>query len=152
MKNKWLIIGVVVAVVVAVIIWRKKNSGNSNNTDTSKGRTTDEIIADYKEKLEGDNDREQKFQEIKTATDRDYLAWAQDLIAAMKGLGTNERVIFEIFKNKIKSYADCEALVEAVASISDTPLAMWLRNELNKKERNKLNTLLRERNINYRFF
>lgn len=73
---------------------------------------------------------------------------AEKLYTAMKGWGTDEKAIYEVFSQV--STRDDVLFIFAQFGLKDgRNLTQWLTSELNAKERTKVNAILTEKNINY---
>ena len=79
-----------------------------------------------------------------------YGIWAKDLFNAMDGVGTNEQVIYDVFK-KMQSKDDVLQIITAFGVEDDETLTQWIGSELGDAERATLNRLLTDKNINYQF-
>lgn len=92
--------------------------------------------------------------EISTAavhiTPVEAKAYADKLYAAMKGLGTDEDAIYEVFAN-MTTRSDVLYLIKTFGVKDSKTLNEWLTAELNANERTKLNNILANSNVNYQF-
>jgi len=79
-----------------------------------------------------------------------YGIWAKDLFNAMDGMGTNEQVIYDVFK-KMQTKDDVLQLITAFGVQDEETLTQWIVSELDDSERDTLNRLLTDKNINYQF-
>ena len=79
-----------------------------------------------------------------------YGIWAKDLFNAMDGTGTNEQVIYDVFK-KMQTKDDVLQLITAFGVEDEETLTQWIVSELGDSERAILNRLLTDKNINYQF-
>lgn len=88
-----------------------------------------------------------------------YKSYAEILKNAMGGLGTDENSIYNVM-SKMKNNLDLSELIKqygthiyAVSPIRFLYLDLsgWLTEELNTKELNKVNNILAENNITYKF-
>lgn len=79
-----------------------------------------------------------------------YGIWAKDLFNAMDGMGTNEQVIYDVFK-KMQTKDDVLQLITAFGVEDEETLTQWIVSELGDSERATLNRLLSDKNINYQF-
>lgn len=80
----------------------------------------------------------------------DYTNYANRLLAAMKGPGTDEETIFAVF-NAMNTESDIRQLVAAFGLQKDETLQQWLLGDLSKSDMQKLNNLLKTKGINYTF-
>ena len=79
-----------------------------------------------------------------------YGIWSKDLYNAMDGAGTNEQVIYDVFK-KMQTKDDVLQLITAFGVEDEETLTQWIVSELGDSERATLNRLLSDKNINYQF-
>ena len=77
-----------------------------------------------------------------------YAVWATDLLNAMKGVGTNEQAIYDVFK-KLQSKDDVLQLITAFGVEDGETLTQWIIGELGDDEKATLNRLLNDKDINY---
>jgi hypothetical protein len=68
-----------------------------------------------------------------TVSTVDLNTLASQLYGAMKGVGTDEDAIFEVF-NKIKSKDDLHALIRTFGIRDDEDLRLWLKGELSSDD------------------
>ncbi len=106
--------------------------------------------------------KKQKSQSIINKLDKDvnvkkltyplsyYGIWARDLLNAMKGMGTNEQAIYDIFK-KQQNKNDILQLITAFGVEDGETLTQWIIGELGDDEKATLNRLMNDKNINYQF-
>ena len=73
---------------------------------------------------------------------------AEKLYTAMKGWGTDEKAIYEVF-SQVSTRDDVLYIFAQFGLKDGRNLTQWLTSELNAKERTKVNTILMEKNINY---
>lgn len=89
-----------------------------------------------------------------------YKSDASQLLIAMKGFGTDEDLIYSVF-SKMKNDLDITQLISdfgihtyylATKKIgTDMDLSAWIYEEMNTSEIEKLNKILKDNNITYRF-
>ncbi len=142
-KKYWYLVLLVLALVTAYVVYRRKKSGDVVTVD------------DYALRVQNEIAENEKYNEIRNFADADYVKMADDLYTAMKGAGTREDTVFSIFKS-LKSNADCKALVDAFGdrkyNKKELDLYGWIAKELTRKEREKINTNLRNKRITYSFY
>jgi predicted PurR-regulated permease PerM len=73
---------------------------------------------------------------------------AEKLYTAMKGWGTDEKAIYEVF-SQVSTRDDVLYIFAQFGLKDGRNLTQWLTSELNAKERTKVNAILTEKNINY---
>lgn len=84
---------------------------------------------------------------ISTSMMRQY---ADRLYTAMKGLGTDEDTIYDVFSN-FHSSDEVLQLIKVYGTRGNMTLPQWIVDELTTKERKKLNTLLTNNGVTYQF-
>jgi len=73
---------------------------------------------------------------------------AEKLYTAMKGWGTDEKAIYEVF-SQVTTRDDVLYIFAQFGLKDGRNLTQWLTSELNAKERANVNAILTEKNINY---
>ena len=73
---------------------------------------------------------------------------AEKLYTAMKGWGTDEKAIYEVF-NQVSTRDDVLYIFAQFGLKDGKNLTQWLTAELNAKERAQVNAILTQKNINY---
>ena len=73
---------------------------------------------------------------------------AEKLYTAMKGWGTDEKAIYEVF-SQVSTRDDVLYIFAQFGLKDERNLTQWLTSELNAKERANVNAILTEKNINY---
>ena len=79
-----------------------------------------------------------------------YGIWAGDIYNAVEGMGTDEQAIFDVFK-KLKNKDDVLQLISSFGIKDGETLSQWLIGDLGEDDRETLNRLLNDKNINYQF-
>ena len=74
---------------------------------------------------------------------------AEKLYTAMKGWGTDEKAIYEVF-SQVSTRDDVLYIFAQFGLKDGRNLTQWLTSELNAKERTNVNAILTEKNINYK--
>ena len=84
-----------------------------------------------------------------TYTDAQYRTFANELESAMRGAGTNNQKVYDVFK-KMQSYLDVLKLIQAFGTKDDQNLHEWINAEwfLSIGE---INRILRGNGIDYSF-
>ena len=85
-----------------------------------------------------------------TFKESEYANFAETLYRAMKGFGTDEDAIFNVFY-QMQNIADVLKLVTAYGSKNGEDLNAWLKGDLSTSEINKLNSILATKGIDYKF-
>lgn len=73
---------------------------------------------------------------------------AEKLYSAMKGWGTDEKAIYEVF-SQVATRDDVLYIFAQFGLKDGRNLTQWLTSELSARERVKVNEILAEKNINY---
>lgn len=76
--------------------------------------------------------------------------YADRLYTAMKGWGTDEDTIYDVFSN-FRTDDDVLQLIRIYGTKDGMTLPQWIIDELNTKERKKLNTILNNNGVTYQF-
>lgn len=79
-----------------------------------------------------------------------YQALSQDLYQAMHGWGTNEETIYRVY-NQLSNTADIFKLHAAFGVQDNKDLPTYIQSELNRREINRLNSILTGKGISYRY-
>lgn len=88
--------------------------------------------------------------QVASYTEGQYNIWAQQLLGAMSGLGTDEDAIFRVF-NFMKNDLDVAKLVKAFGVRDNESLSEWLAGDLSNTDIQKINTILKNKKIKYQF-
>lgn len=128
---------VVLAVVLLVFFWKKiKNAISGVQTQLDNNKLIKEEIA-----VSGVSP---------SYSDAQFRVFAQDLYGAMKGWGTNEEKIYNVFR-QMKSKVDVLKLIDAYGTRDGENLFEWLDGDLSSWNFRKINQILRDNNIDYEF-
>jgi len=79
-----------------------------------------------------------------------YGIWAQDVYRAVNGMGTDEQAVFDVFK-KMKNKDDVLQLITSFGVKDGETLSQWLIGDLGEDDKETLNRLLSDKDINYQF-
>lgn len=79
-----------------------------------------------------------------------FNVYAKKLYRAMKGNGTDEDAIYEVF-NAMNSRSDVMQLIKTFGVVEEETLAEWLYDDLNSGEIMHLNSIMASKGINYQF-
>ena len=104
-------------------------------------------IQDKKEENELAKDIDTSNVSISSSMMRQY---ADRLYTAMKGLGTDEDTIYDVFGN-FSTTDEVLQLIKVFGTRDDMTLPQWIVDELTTKERKKLNTILTNKGVTYQF-
>ncbi len=85
-----------------------------------------------------------------TISDAVLRQYANQLYKAMKGPGTDEDVIYDVF-GKMNTDDDVLELIMIFGTKKDDTLPQWIQSELTTKERERLNNILTNKFIAYQF-
>lgn len=117
-------------------------SGSSNNTQNKSKKDIDELT---------------KGKGVKaTHLDTTYASFADQLYQSMRYIGTNEGVVYSVL-NKMKNDVDVLKLLQAfgrrgyIYNWYQYNLPQWIVEEFNKEDIDKINQILRKRDIQFRF-
>lgn len=131
---------VVVVLIVILVLWIKakkkkdEDEGEDENNDVNLIEAADNNI---------------QISNL-TLTSAQFESLCVKLLAAMKGLGTDEDAIYEAF-DVLGSYSDVQFLVKTFGRRSDKTLPEWISSELSTKEVATLNGILLAKSIHYSF-
>lgn len=139
-KAKLITIAVIAVVVLAIAIYiickvngiGKKIHDSSTNSKLAK--LLDEEIDD----------------KSITSTQMQLNGYASKLYAAMKGWGTDEDSIYDVFR-QMQSRSDVLQLIRTFGVKDHMTLNEWLIDELSANEIDKVNQILANNGINYKF-
>lgn len=85
-----------------------------------------------------------------TLTQAQFNSYASTLYMAMKGPGTAENKIYEVFRN-LSSRSDVLQLIKTFGIKNGESLNDWLNEDLSANEVDKINQILSGNGINYKF-
>jgi len=139
-KYKTILIIVAAVVILAITAWGILKF-------TSLGSKIDDTIAE--KKLGAALDAEIAAEQI-TLTPAQAENYAGKLHEAMKGWGTDEDAIYEVFTN-LSTKGDLLYVIKTFGVRGGMTLVQWITAELNSKERTKLNSIIASNNIDYKF-
>lgn len=147
----------VTALTVGVIVAYNRYKKISNKvTDIFSGEEDEKELA---EKIEVEQKKLSEKGEVLSYPIYQYKSFAQTLKNAMGGMGTDEDEMYKVF-SKMKNDLDVSELYKqfgtAIYAVSAVrylylDLGQWINQELNKKELAKLNKILADNNITYKF-
>lgn len=135
-KGQLYTIAIIAAVVIAVVIVLAVNYKKLRNWIEQK-RYDNEIATD----INTSNIT------ISATLLRQY---ADRLYTAMKGWGTDEDTIYDVFAN-FRTDDDVLQLIRLYGTRDNMTLPQWIVDELTTKERKKLNTILTNNGVTYQF-
>lgn len=137
-RRAWTIgIFILIVVVLLVVFWGKiKNLFEQLVNKTALNNSLEEYT--------------QETGETPTLTNATFNMLAQKLYTAMKGVGTDEDTIYDVF-GQMRNTADVYKLVAVFGTKDGETLDQWIRGDLNGWEINKINRLLASKGIAYSF-
>ena len=136
----YIIIGIAILIVV-LAVWGVLRF-------SSLGTKIDEKIAE--KKLGASLDAEIASAGTPTMTTNQIKLAADKLYTAMKGWGTDEDAIYEVFTG-ITTRADILALIKYFGVKGGANLVEWITAELSSSEREKLNSIIAGNGVMYMF-
>ena len=139
--KKKMIIGIAVAILVIVIaiviIFKYKNIKNLILDKAANQKLIDEANTTI------------KVEDISITQDQ-FHTYAQKLYKAMKGAGTDEKAIYEVFE-AMNSRSDVQQLIKTFGVKDGENLAEWLYDDLSAGDIEHINAILATKSINYQF-
>lgn len=137
-KLKWPIIGLFgVATLIVVIYLIVKKSKENAESQASEKTILEEL-------------NKAKKQETATLTDLQAQAFADKIYKAVKGWGTNTTNIYEVYSN-IGNYTDALLIENKFGTRDNMTLKLWIYDDLSSSEIDKLNKIIADKGINYKF-
>lgn len=121
---------IIIAVVVIIVVKRKKAT-----------KEQDDYIKDVEKQIDK-NDL--------SYANSEYTQMANKLYSAMKGIGTNENAIYDVF-SQLETESDVRKLISTYGSKDGMTLQQWLIDDLSNRELQKVNDILAKNNIDYSF-
>ena len=131
------IIAFIIITIIVVVILKIKGVGQTirdSETNAKLAKQLDEEITEDKI----------------TITQQQLNSYASKLYAAMKGWGTDEESIYDVFR-VIQTRSDVLQLIKTFGVKDHMTLNEWLNDELSADEIYKINEILAGNNINYKF-
>lgn len=139
--KKKMIIGIAVAILVLVIaiviVFKYKDIKNLIMDKTANQKLVDEANTTI------------KVEDISITQDQ-FHTYAQKLYKAMKGAGTDEKAIYEVFE-AMNSRSDVQQLIKTFGVKDGENLAEWLYDDLSAGDIEHINAILATKSINYQF-
>lgn len=124
------IVGVVIAVLIKV---------------TKKNRLARKAEKEYENELTS-----QIYTSELTLSTTDFKDLANKFYRAVKGLGTNFPAVLEVF-NELTTDSDLKQLTKTFGVRDNMTLAEWIYDDLRNSQIQRLNKLLEDKGINYRY-
>lgn len=124
------IVGVIIAILIKV---------------TKKNRLARKAEKEYENELTS-----QIYTSELTLSSTDYKDLADKFYRAVKGIGTNFPAILEVF-NEITTDSDLKQLTKTFGVRDKMTLTEWIYDDLTNKQIQRLNKLLEDQGINYRY-
>lgn len=139
--KKKMIIGIAVAILVLVIaiviVFKYKDIKNLIMDKAANQKLVDEANTTI------------KVEDISITQDQ-FHTYAQKLYKAMKGAGTDEKAIYEVFE-AMNSRSDVQQLIKTFGVKDGENLAEWLYDDLSAGDIEHINAILATKSINYQF-
>ena len=139
--QKKMIIGIAVAILVPVIaiviVFKYKDIKNLIMDKAANQKLVDEANTTI------------KVEDISITQDQ-FHTYAQKLYKAMKGAGTDEKAIYEVFE-AMNSRSDVQQLIKTFGVKDGENLAEWLYDDLSAGDIEHINAILATKSINYQF-
>lgn len=121
----------IIITVVVIFVVKRKNAT----------REQDEYIKDVEKQIDKSD---------LSYANSEYTQMANKLYSAMKGIGTNENAIYDVF-SQLETESDVRKLISMYGSKDGMTLQQWLIDDLSNRELQKVNDILAKNNINYSF-
>lgn len=136
--RKYIIIGicVVIAIIIVAIVFKKFVVTKLHDAAANK-----QLATQLDEEITTENI---------TITQQQFNGYASTLYSAMKGIGTNEERIYEVFE-KMNTRSDVLQLIKTFGVKESMTLNEWFMDDLSTKEIDKINQILVSRQIDYKF-
>ena len=133
LAGKWLLI-IMLVMVVSILVYFGIKRLKKDNEEKSYQKEIDQQIKPAN----------------LTYTELEYKSMADMLYTAMKGMGTDEDMIYSVFA-KLKTEDDYLKLRSVFGIRDNEKLEQWIAGEMNVKERKKLNDILEVNGISPKF-
>jgi len=148
------IAGVGLGVYLVYKTFTKATKGISDffkGKDIQTEKDLNDAVLEEQKKLKGQG-------QVLTYAEFIYKSDANQLLIAMKGLGTDDDLIYKIF-SRMKNDLDITQLIKEFGMhnyygkniYTEMDLPAWINEEMNDSELKKLNEILNKNNITYRF-
>lgn len=139
--KKKIIIGATIAIIVVIIIL----------VVFFKFKDIKDLIVDKaaNQKLVDEANKTINIEDISIPQDQ-FHVYAEKLYKAMKGLGTDEDAIFDVF-NQLNSRSDVQQLIKTFGVKNGQTLSEWLYDDLDSADIEHINAILASKSINYKF-
>ena len=121
----------IIITVVVIFVVKRKNAT----------REQDEYIKDVEKQIDKSD---------LSYSNSEYTQLCNKLYSAMKGIGTNENAIYDVF-SQMQSESDVRKLISMYGSKDGMTLQQWLIDDLSNRELQKVNDILAKNNINFSF-
>ena len=137
-RRAWTIgIFLIIIIVLLVVFWDKIKEFVA---EMRARRAANDDLRDY----------EKQTGEYPSLNNAKIKSLASKLLTAMKGLGTDEQTIYNVFA-ALGNTADMLALVSAFGTPDGEDLDQWIRGDLSSWEIKKVNGILSSKGISYSF-
>jgi hypothetical protein len=143
----------------AYLVYKTIKKTTKGITDFFKGKDI-QTEKELKEAVEEEQKKLIEEGQVLTYPLFTYKSDASQLLIAMEGMGTDDDLIYSIF-SKMKNDLDITQLIKDFGInnywlatkklVTEMDLAAWIYEEMNTSEIEKLNKILKDNNITYRF-
>jgi hypothetical protein len=143
----------------AFLLYKTVKKTTKGITDFFKGKDI-QTEKELKEAVEEEQKKLIEEGQVLTYPLFTYKSDASQLLIAMEGMGTDDDLIYSIF-SKMKNDLDITQLIKDFGInnywlatkklITEMDLSAWIYEEMNNSEIEKLNKILKDNNITYRF-
>lgn len=143
LKNKKFVKYGVITIVIIVAIVLLVNYAKKTAEKRKERKQNNEILQRQK-------DEANAITAQRTLTDSQINSFVAKLYKAMKGIGTDEVAVYNVF-SQIENLANLYALIAAFGIKDGETLSEWIYDDLNSNEISRVNEILASQNINYKF-
>lgn len=141
-QNKGKIYGaaaiLVVVIIVVIVFLIKKKKLKNLIVDTQRNQ---ELINEANITINTDDI---------TLTQDQFSTYAAKLYKAMKGWGTNEQAVYNVFED-MDTRSDVQQLIKTFGTKDKMTLKEWLYDEFNEGDIEHINAILASKSINFKF-
>lgn len=128
----------IVGIIVFIFLWKKFKKYSGLVVDQVKEQ---ELIDEANKTIE--------VSDLSYPQDQ-YTVYAEKLVAAMEGWGTDEDAIYDVYK-AMNTRSDIKQLEKTFGMQDGESLQEWLYGDLNNSEITHLNSIISSKGIDYRY-